>query len=195
MDSPAKVQSQLLCMSQPDDMRSVGNLDVPSLGQKRRQLLSRPIWADVRASVDERRRDVKVRDLTEQRGINTSFVGELVNQTVLPIYSTSMILRSVRHRGLRMTPPHPGDFVRTEIVEELGLSADEAARILEVDPSAISNVLSGRTPLSPELALRVEKAFGVGMDMLLRMQAWYDASQMRAREHEIRVERYAPLSS
>ena len=96
---------------------------------------------------------------------------------------------------VKMTPPHPGDFIRTEIVEELGLSADEAARILGVDPSALSNVLSGRTSLSPELALRVEKAFGVGMDMLLRMQAWYDASQMRAREHEIRVERYAPLSS
>lgn len=96
---------------------------------------------------------------------------------------------------VKMTPPHPGDFIRTEIVEELGLRADEAARILGVDPSALSNVLSGRTPLSPELALRVEKAFGVGMDMLLRMQAWYDASQMRAREHEIRVERFTPLSS
>ena len=96
---------------------------------------------------------------------------------------------------VKMTPPHPGDFIRTEIVEELGLSADEAARILGVGPSALSNVLSGRTPLSPELAPRVEKALGVGMDMLLRMQAWYDASRMRAREHEIRVERYAPLSS
>ena len=96
---------------------------------------------------------------------------------------------------VKMAPPHPGDFIRTEIVQELGLSVDEAARILGANPKALSEVLSGRSSLPPELALRVEKAFGVGMDMLLRMQAWYDASQMRAREHEIRVERYAPLSS
>ena len=69
-----------------------------------------------------------------------------------------------------------------------------AALILaETLDSLISDVLSCRSQLSPEMALRVEKAFGVGMDMLLRMQAWYDASQMRAREHEIRVERYASL--
>ena len=95
---------------------------------------------------------------------------------------------------VKMTPPHPGDFIRTEIVEELELSADETADILGVDLSALSDVLSCQSSLSPELALRVEKAFGVGMDMLLRMQAWYDASEMRAREHEITVERYALLS-
>ena len=93
-----------------------------------------------------------------------------------------------------MTPPHPGDFIRIEIVEGLGLTVDEMAKILGAEQSILADVLNTRTPLSPELALRVEKAFGVGMDMLLRMQAWYDASQMRAREHEIRVERYAPLS-
>ena len=95
---------------------------------------------------------------------------------------------------VKMTPPHPGVFIRTEIVEELGLSVDRTAQILGADSSILSDVLNAHSPLSPELALRVEKAFGVGMDMLLRMQAWYDASQMRAREHEIRVERYAPLS-
>ena len=95
---------------------------------------------------------------------------------------------------VKMTPPHPGDFIRTEIVQELGLSVDEVAQILGVDSTVLSEVLSCQSSLSPELALRIEKAFGVGMDMLLRMQAWYDASQMRAREHEIRVERYAPLS-
>ena len=95
---------------------------------------------------------------------------------------------------VRMTPPHPGDFIRTEIVEDLNLNMEEAAHILGVDPAILPNVLTGRSPLSPDLALRVEKAFGVGMDMLLRMQAWYDAAQMRARENEIIVERYAPLS-
>ena len=96
--------------------------------------------------------------------------------------------------AVKMTPPHPGDFIRIEIVEGLGLTVDEMAKILGAEQSILADVLNTRTPLSPELALRVEKAFGVGMDMLLRMQAWYDASQMRAREHEIRVERYAPLS-
>ncbi len=95
---------------------------------------------------------------------------------------------------VKMTPPHPGEFIRTEIVDDLGLGVDEAAKVLGVDLSEISDVLDCRSPLSPEMALRVEKAFGVGMDMLLRMQAWYDASQMRAREDEIVVERYARLS-
>ena len=95
---------------------------------------------------------------------------------------------------VKMTPPHPGEFIHTEIVQDLGLGVDEAAQILGTDPAVLSDVLSCQASLSPELALRIEKAFGVGMDMLLRMQAWYDASQMRAREHEIRVERYAPLS-
>ena len=95
---------------------------------------------------------------------------------------------------VKMTPPHPGDFIRTEIVEELGLTVDETAKILGVEQSVLADVLNARAPMSPELALRIEKAFGVGMDMLLRMQAWYDASQMRAREHEIRVERYAPIT-
>ena len=46
--------------------------------------------------------------------------------------------------------------------------------------------------LSPEMALRIEKAFDVSMDMLLRMQAWYDASQMHAQANEVRVRRYVP---
>lgn len=94
---------------------------------------------------------------------------------------------------VKMTPPHPGEFIRTEVIEDLGLSVDKAAEVIGVNPSDFSDVLNCRSQLSPEMALRVEKAFGVGMDMLLRMQAWYDASQMRAREDEIEVERYAPL--
>ena len=54
-------------------------------------------------------------------------------------------------------------------------------------PGARSNAA-----LSPEMALRIEKAFNVSMDMLLRMQAWYDAAQMRARANEVRVRRYVP---
>ena len=91
-----------------------------------------------------------------------------------------------------MSPSHPGDFVRTEIVEELGLTVTKAAEILGVRRATVSDLLNGKTSLSPEMALRIEKAFGVGMEMLLRMQAWHDASQMRARANEITVQRYEP---
>ncbi len=90
-----------------------------------------------------------------------------------------------------MTPSHPGDFIRTEVIEELGLSATRVAEILGIPRAMLSKVLNGHAALSPEMALRIEKAFDIRMDMLLRMQAWYDASQMRARANEIEVQRYA----
>ena len=93
---------------------------------------------------------------------------------------------------VNMTPSHPGDFIRTEVVEELGLNVTRAAGILGVRRATLSALLNGDAALSPEMALRVEKAFGVSMDMLLRMQAWYDASRMRARAGEIDVRRYEP---
>lgn len=92
-----------------------------------------------------------------------------------------------------MTPSHPGDFVRAEIIEELGLTVTKAAEILGVRRATLSNFLHGASALSPEMALRLEKAFGVSMDMLLRMQAWHDAAQMRARSDEIVVQRYQPV--
>ena len=91
-----------------------------------------------------------------------------------------------------MTPSHPGDFIRTEVIEELGLSVTKTAEILGVRRATLSDLLNGKAALSPEMALRIEKAFDVSMDMLLRMQAWYDASQMRARAAEISVQPYAP---
>lgn len=96
--------------------------------------------------------------------------------------------------GIRvnMTPPHPGDFIRTEVIGELGLTVTKAAGILGVRRATLSDLLNGSASLSPEMALRIEKAFGIGMDMLLRMQAWRNASQMRARANEIAVQRYEP---
>ena len=91
-----------------------------------------------------------------------------------------------------MTPPHPGDFIRTEVIEELGLTITKAAGILGVRRATLSDLLNGGASLSPEMALRIEKAFGIGMNMLLRMQAWRDASQMRARANEIAVQRCEP---
>ena len=92
-----------------------------------------------------------------------------------------------------MTPSHPGVFVRIEVLEELGLTVTQAAEVLGVRRATLSDLLNGNAALSPEMALRIEKAFDVSMDMLLRMQAWYDASRMRARAEEIRVERYQPV--
>lgn len=89
-----------------------------------------------------------------------------------------------------MTPSHPGDFIRTEIVEELGLSVADVAEILGVHQDTLSDLLNSSATLSAEMALRIEKAFGISMDTLLRMQAWYDATQMRARADEIEVKRY-----
>ena len=93
---------------------------------------------------------------------------------------------------VNMTPSHPGDFICTEVIEELGLSVTKAAAILGVRRATLSDLLGGKATLSPEMALRIEKAFDVSMDMLLKMQAWHDASQMRARESEISVDRYEP---
>ena len=91
-----------------------------------------------------------------------------------------------------MTPSHPGAFIRIEVIEEFGLSVAAAARILGVRRATLSDLVNGNASLSPEMAMRVEKGFGVSMDLLLRMQAWYDATQMRARADEIDVRRYQP---
>ena len=91
-----------------------------------------------------------------------------------------------------MTPSHPGDFICTEIVEALGLSVTETAEILGVHQATLADLLNSNATLSAEMALRLEKAFGISMDTLLRMQAWFDAAQMRARADEIEVKHYQP---
>jgi addiction module HigA family antidote len=91
-----------------------------------------------------------------------------------------------------MKPPHPGSFVREEILQELKLSVAQAAEILGVRRATLSDLVNGRASLSPEMALRIEKAFGVSLDTLLRMQAWHDSYAMRQRESEIQVKRYEP---
>jgi addiction module HigA family antidote len=89
-------------------------------------------------------------------------------------------------------PPHPGDFIRTEIIEPAGLTVTAAAVALQVSRPALSSLLNGSAGLSSEMALRIEKAFGVKMDTLMRMQSAYDIAQTRSREKEIRVKRFHP---
>jgi addiction module HigA family antidote len=94
-----------------------------------------------------------------------------------------------------MAPPHPGTFIRQEILDELGLTISEAARVLEVRRATLSDLINENAALSAEMALRIEKAFGVKMETLLNMQAWHDAYEMRGREDEIDVKRYRPRLS
>ena len=91
-------------------------------------------------------------------------------------------------QGIRMkNPAHPGGFVKSEVIEALELSVTEAARALGVTRAALSAVLNERARLSPEMALRIEKAFGISMDTLMRMQNSYDIAQTRMRAGEIEV--------
>ena len=91
-------------------------------------------------------------------------------------------------------PPHPGDFIRTEIIQPAGLSVTAAAAALQVSRPALSSLLNGKSDLSGDMALRIEKAFGVQMDTLMRMQASYDIAQTRKREKKIHVQRIASLA-
>jgi addiction module HigA family antidote len=84
-------------------------------------------------------------------------------------------------------PPHPGAFIRSEIIVLSGLSVTAAAAALQVSRPALYNMLNGNADLSGDMALRIEKAFGVKMDTLMRMQASYDIAQTRKREKDIRV--------
>lgn len=99
-----------------------------------------------------------------------------------------------RKRHLVRNTPHPGPFVRTEIVKPLGLTVTKAAAALGVGRVALSNFLNGNADLSGDMALRIEKAFGVSADTLMRMQGSYDIARMREREHTITVRRYARAS-
>jgi addiction module HigA family antidote len=65
-------------------------------------------------------------------------------------------------------PPHPGDFIRTGIIEAAGLTVTGAAKALRVSRPTLSSLLNGKANLSGEMALRIEKAFGVKMDTLMR---------------------------
>ncbi len=87
-------------------------------------------------------------------------------------------------------PPHIGDFIRTEIIEAHSLSVTRGALALGVTRQALSTLLNGHSGLSPAMALRIEKAFGVKMDTLLRMQTAYEIAQARAMEREIDVPRF-----
>ena len=88
-------------------------------------------------------------------------------------------------------PPHPGAFIRTENIEPLSLTVLADSKILGVSRPALSTLLYWRSNLSGDMALRIEKAFGVRMDTLMRMQSACDIAQTRKREPSVRVRRCA----
>ena len=87
-------------------------------------------------------------------------------------------------------PPHPGDLIKSEIFEALGLSISKAAGILGVRRATLSDLVNCKSSLTPEMALRIEKAFGPDMDQLLRMQLAYDIARMRQCSGKIVVKPY-----
>ena len=87
------------------------------------------------------------------------------------------------------SPAHIGAFVR-EIVEGHGLNVTSGARVLGVTRQTLSNLVNEHGGLSPDMALRIEKAFVVKMDTLLRMQTAWEIAEARKREDEVEVERY-----
>lgn len=98
-------------------------------------------------------------------------------------------------KGIRLkNPSHPGGFVKSEIIEPLELSIKDAAAALGVTRPTLSAFLNEKAALSPDMALRIEKAFGVSMDTLMRMQNSFDIAQARLREGEIKVARYRARS-
>ena len=87
-------------------------------------------------------------------------------------------------------PPHTGAFIKAEIIDAAGLTVTAAARVLGVSRPALSNLLNAKADLSGDMALRLEKAFGVSMELLMRMQASYNIAEARKREKLIKVRRY-----
>ncbi len=88
-------------------------------------------------------------------------------------------------------PPHPGEIVRWECLEPLGLTVTKAAKGLGVTRQALSDLVNERAGISVEMSIRLSKAFGSSPETWLGMQTAYDLWQARDRADQIKVERFA----
>jgi addiction module HigA family antidote len=86
-------------------------------------------------------------------------------------------------------PPHPGRSIRHGCLEPLGLSVTEGAKVLGVTRQTLNNVINGKSGISPEMAIRLSKAFGSTAETWLRMQLAYDLAAARKNESKIKVRR------
>ena len=91
-----------------------------------------------------------------------------------------------------LIPCHPGLFITTELIQDAGLEIPEIAAMLGVPAAAVADLVNGKTRLTPDMALRLEKAFDISMELLLRLQAWYDTEEMRAKGGAVEVQPYPP---
>jgi addiction module HigA family antidote len=91
-----------------------------------------------------------------------------------------------------LNPPHPGLSVRHDCLEPLGLNVTNAARALGVTRQALNNLVNGKSGISPEMAIRLDKAFGGGVETWLRLQMAYDLAQAQKGAAKITVQRVRP---
>jgi antitoxin HigA-1 len=92
-------------------------------------------------------------------------------------------------------PVHPGEIIKHDCLEPLGLSVTDAAKVLGVGRPTFSKLLNGRGGISPEMAVRLSKAFGSTAEFWLRLQIQYDLAQVQKKADTIKVERYQPAGS
>jgi addiction module HigA family antidote len=92
-------------------------------------------------------------------------------------------------------PKHPGSIVRHACLEASGLSVTDAAKVLGVSRQALNNLVNEKAAISPDMAIRLTKAFGGNAETWLQMQMNYDLAQARKSEGSIHVSRYKPHSS
>ena len=86
-------------------------------------------------------------------------------------------------------PPHPGRSVRHDCLGPFGLTVTEAAGKLGVSRKQLSDVVNGRSGISPEMAIRLDKAFGGGAEAWLRLQAAHDLAKALRHADRVKVER------
>ena len=91
-------------------------------------------------------------------------------------------------------PPHPGQSVRYDCLEPLGLTVTEAPARLGVSRKQLSDIVNSHSGISPEMAIRLDKAFGGGAETWYRLRAAYDMAQAMRRADGIKVERVAPAA-
>ena len=91
-------------------------------------------------------------------------------------------------------PPHPGLSVRHDCLEPLGLSVTEAAKKLGVSRKQLSDVVNGHSGISPQMAIRLDKAFGGGANTWYRLQAAYDLAQAMKQADQIKVKRLSTVT-
>ncbi len=89
-------------------------------------------------------------------------------------------------------PPYPGRSIKDACLEPLGLNVTEGAKVLGVTRNTLSRVINGQSGISPDMAIRLEKAGWSNADHWLRLQTAYDLAQARKHQNRIQVDRYEP---